>query len=226
MKTLMPLVLSVVGVKGGIGKSTIALNLASCLHRRRRCLLVDSDAQATLRSWAATSAEKERSGPPVIGLDGPALRRDLAQVATGFEFVVIDGPPRLGVETRSAMMAADLVLLPVIPGAADIWALRETLALLEEARSVRPELEARVVLNRVDRTTLARITAEALVEMPVPVLRGSLGNRVAYGEATLAGRSVVDYGEDTAAQLEIRALAAEVTKLLGGAHGSQGRRAG
>ncbi len=220
----MPLVLSVVGLKGGIGKSTIALNLACCLHRKRRALLVDSDAQATLRSWAATSAEAERTGPPVIGLDGPALRRDLAQVATGFEVVVIDGPPRLGVETRAAMMVADLVLLPVIPGVADIWALRETLALLDEARSVRPELPARVALNRIDRTTLARMTAEALSDMPVPVLSAGLGNRVAYGEATLAGRSVVDYGTDTAAQLEVRALAAEVMKLLGGAHAQ--RRAG
>src|SRR3990172_5248872 len=114
----MPLVMSVVALKGGVGKSTVALNVGSCLHRSgHRTLLVDADVQGTLRAWAATGAQAGCDGPPVIGLDGPALRRDLERVASGFEGAIIDGPPRLGAETRAAMLVSDFVLIPVTPRA-------------------------------------------------------------------------------------------------------------
>jgi chromosome partitioning protein len=220
----MALVLSVVALKGGVGKSTVALNVGSCLHRSgHRTLLVDADSQGTLRAWAAKGAEAGWDGPPVIGLDGPALRRDLERVAAGFDLAIIDGPPRLGSETRAAMLVADFVLMPVTPGAADVWALRDTLALLEDARSMRPELAAAIVLNRADRTTLAALTKSAIGSMGVPVLEASFGARVVYGEATLAGKAVVDYAPDSPARLEVEAVTAAALKAMGGVNGQERR---
>jgi chromosome partitioning protein len=219
--------MSVVALKGGVGKSTVALNIGSCLHLGgHRTLLIDADAQGTLRAWAAKGAEAGWDGPPVIGLDGPALRRDLERVAKDFEVVVIDGPPRLGAETRMAMLVADLVLMPVTPGAADVWALRETLALLEDARSMRPELAAAILLNRADRTTLATLTKSAISSLGVHVLDAVMGARVAYGEATLAGKAVVDYAPESPAKLEIEAVTAAALQAVGGMDGAQERKVG
>jgi chromosome partitioning protein len=124
------------------------------------------------------------------------------------------------------MIEADLVLMPVTPGAADVWALQETLTVLEDAQSMRPEIEAAVVMNRTDRTKLSSTAKAALGDLPVPILSSSLGNRVAFGEATLAGEAVVDYAPDSQAAIEINALVKEVLATIGGkSDGKKGRGA-
>src|SRR3954467_4915007 len=117
----MALTIAVSNLKGGVGRSTVSLNLATCLHRAgHKTLIVDADPQATCRTWSAKASELGHEGPPVVGIEGKSLRRDLARVSDGFDVVVIDSPPRMGVEARAAMLASDAVILPVTPGAADI----------------------------------------------------------------------------------------------------------
>lgn len=212
----MPLVLAVANLKGGVGKSTVALNMATTLHyAKRRTLLVDTDGQGTCRMWAAVASDAEADGPPVVAVDGRSLRRDLERVAAGFDVVILDTSPRLGAEVRAAMLVADLVLLPVVPGAADVWALRETVAVLDEARGLRPEILVGVVLNRASRTTLTGVTRSALDDLKVPVL-GTLGDRVAFGEATAKGLGVVTYAPNSKAAAEVEELVEAVLKAVQG----------
>jgi chromosome partitioning protein len=212
----VPLVLAVANLKGGVGKSTLALNMATTLHHaKRRTLLVDTDGQGTCRTWAAVASDAEQDGPPVVAVDGRSLRRDLERVSAGFDVVILDTSPRLGAEVRAAMLVADLVLLPVVPGAADVWALRETVAVLDEARGLRPEIQMGVVLNRASRTTLTGVTRSALEELKVPVL-GALGDRVAFGEATAKGLGVVTYAPGSKAAAEIEELVGAVLKAVQG----------
>jgi chromosome partitioning protein len=212
----MPLVLCVASLKGGVGKSTIAANLAAALHRAgHRTLGVDADSQGTLRMWQAVAARAELDGPPVVALEGPALRRDLPKVAEGFAAVVIDAPPRLGLEAKAAMLAADLVLMPCAPGVADVWALRQTLDAFGEAQALRPELRGVVVLNKATRSGLTRMTSKALEGSGVRLLEVTIGDRVAFGEAMAAGMGVVDYAPSSDAAREARRLAKAVLLELG-----------
>jgi len=203
----MQRITAVVNLKGGVGKSTLTVSLGIALWQEgRRVLLVDADPQGTLRTWAARAAARDLEGPPVVAIEGRALRRDLPMVAEGFDVVLVDTPPRLGLEARSAMMAADALLLPVTPGAADVWALEETLGVYGEARALRPELGAHVVLNRCDRTTLTGLAEKALTELGVAMLP-PVRQRVAFGEAMLAGEGVGTYAPGSDAALDVRRLA-------------------
>ena len=207
--------LAVSGLKGGAGKTVVATNLAAALHRSgHKTLLIDLDSQGTASTWAARAAELHSDVPPVVTMSGSAVRRDIERVGAAFDVVVLDSPPRLGVESRTAVILADVVLLPVSPGVADTWALQSTLAVLEEARALRPEIRAGLVLNRWDRSSLATNARSALEQTDLPIL-GVLGARVAYGEAMAAGQGVVDYASRSEAALELRRLVRSTMAMLG-----------
>ena len=114
----------------------------------------------------------------------------------------------------SALLAADLILIPVQPSPFDGWASAEMLGLLCEARIYRPQLAARFVLNRcAARTVIARETAEILAHHDPPVLASTIGQRVAFADAAQSGRRVFELAEQGAVAREIAALAAEVARL-------------
>jgi chromosome partitioning protein len=198
---------AICALKGGVGKTTTAIGIAVCLHAAgRRVLLVDADAQASLRTWAGRAERAERDIPPVVCLEATRLRRDLVRLGESWELVLIDCPPQLGAETRMAMLAADLVLIPSGPGATDAWTLAATLALLEDARALRPELAARVVLTRADRTTLTTVARAALEVAAVPLMPAVMHARVAHSEATASGQGVTTYAPRGEAAREVRRL--------------------
>jgi chromosome partitioning protein len=115
---------------------------------------------------------------------------------------------------RSALLAADLVLIPVQPSPFDGWASAEMLALVAEARIYRPGLVARFVLNRCGaRTVIARETAETLADHDPPVLTSTIGQRVAFAAAAQSGRLVSELDGADLASREIAALATAIERL-------------
>jgi len=164
------------------------------------------------------SQQRGREGLPrafgVVGLARDTLHREAPELARDADHVVIDGPPRVAGLMRSALLAADLVLIPVQPSPFDGWASAEMLALLSEARIYRPQLTARFVLNRCGaRTIIARETAETLADHDPPVLATTIGQRVVFADAAQMGRLASEIDGDSPAAREISALAAEIARL-------------
>jgi len=115
---------------------------------------------------------------------------------------------------RSALLAADLVLIPVQPSPFDGWASAEILSLLAEAKIYRPQLAARFVLNRCGaRTIIARETAETLADHDPPLLASRIGQRVIFADTAQTGRLVFEVDEDGPAAREIAALTAEIGSI-------------
>lgn len=208
------MIIAVVNQKGGAGKTTIALNLAAALAAEgRRVLLVDADPQQTAQDWAAV-----RPTPPpfqVIGLVKPVLHRDLPKMAADYDHVVIDGAPRNYEVARSAIAAADLVLIPVQPSGADFWASRETVNLVKEAHDLKETQKSVFVVSRkIGRTVLGRDIADALAEFDVPILQAGTTQRVVYAEALTGGTTVIEHQPRGPAADEIRAILSELREAV------------
>jgi chromosome partitioning protein len=206
-------ILTILNQKGGVGKTTLSITLAAAwASRKQRVLLVDADPQGSALDWVATRGE--RASPfMAIGMAKPILHVELPKMKKDYDAILIDGPPRVYDVAKSAVMASDAVLIPVLPSQFDIWAAEETVKLLEECATYKPALKSAFVINRkITNTAIGRDAAKGLKRYRIPVLPASLCQRVAFAESA-HGKTVFELDQDSAASREAQTLAREVWKL-------------
>ena len=208
-------VISILNQKGGVGKTTLSINLAAALKAlNHSVLLVDADPQGSSLDWAAA---REPADPlfSVVSCPKPTIHKTVADIGVGKDFVIIDGAPRVTDLARSCIMASDLVLIPVQPSPYDSWASQEVVSLIQEAVIYKPELKAAFVINRkIPNTAIGRDVESALAEFELPVLSTTIGQRVIFAESAASGLSVLEQDAKRQAAAEITALAQETLNLM------------
>jgi chromosome partitioning protein len=214
----MTQIIGIIQVKGGVGRSTIATNLAAVFSLGEPTALIDCDLpQGTSASWYAV--RKAEMPPANLTL---ATARDYRELVTRavelsgeHRYLIIDAPPRIAEMTRAIIVMSTLSLVPLGASAAEIWSTADLLQTIEAARHFRADIDARIVWNRYRGNTreALEVSGAAHSELGLTELATRLGYRVAYSEALARGLSVNEW-LDRNAHAEILALAAEVKRIL------------
>lgn len=204
---------AVVNTKGGVGKTTIAVHLATMLAKQGETLLIDGDPQGSAASWAAWRRDNPdfTPSPTTTCLTGKAVFNEGKALAGGFSHVVVDAGGRDTASLRAALLLAQRAIIPVGASNLDAAAMTDLLTVVELARDYNPELDVRVLLNRVD--PRSKDTAEMLdflAEQKLAVLDVRVCERVAFRRAIGEGATVQELRRDNAATAEIEAFFREV----------------
>lgn len=208
------MVISVINLKGGVGKSTISQNLAVCMaHDGYRVCIVDTDfEQHTSVKWSEQRPESLVK-IPVFVVREQSLKSSLDEFRASYQVVIIDGTPQLGTLATRTLVESDLVLAPITPTGFDLWSFETFLERYRDAKSRKGELPAWVLFNRFKSTNFHRGAVEAVGEFGLPILNRTLGERMAFQEAGVQGLGVIEY-RDKKAREEMEELYREFAALV------------
>lgn len=210
------MIISITSLKGGVGKSTIAQNLAVCFaHSGYKVCIVDSDTNQSAIRWSGLRSDQLPT-VPVFGLpDGTTLSANIKPLNQDYDIVLIDGTPSLSKITSKIILLADLVVIPIQPSGLDVWATEQFLERYQDASEQREQkIPAYFLLNRFKpNTNFAKEVKEVLSETGIPLLGQTLKDRVAYTEAVVQGMGVLEYKDDKAKN-EIVDLFNEISKVI------------
>lgn len=222
----MSKILAVCNLKGGTGKTTIAVNLACAYAARREVTLIDADAQGAAAAWTGNGRapllarhlplEARRLDPAALEDRRRSWVEALLELRRGVELVVIDLPPQFEDSVAGALALADLLVVPVTPGGAELAATRRARDIVQRARAARPSrpLDCVLVPNRVDRrTAIGQALARTLVDFNEevgPTLRQRATQMAAYSAGTWVGG--LEPGSE--AHKEVEALARFLAERL------------
>jgi len=225
-------IIAVVNQKGGSGKTTLSMQLAGTIASRgAKVMVVDADPQGTATRWAASAPDHTPFPAAVVGLSiaGGKVHREVAKFVEDYSHILIDCPPAVeSAVPQSALLIADLALVPVIPSPLDLWAAVGIRQVIERIKDTNEALQARLVINELEpRTSLAKEAREILQEFGIPLLRTALHHRTVYRQAAVFGGTVQSLGSKAARAVEeVESLTNEVLALLGGMSGhAQARHA-
>lgn len=210
------MIISLLNQKGGVGKTTLSVNLAAAfVDRGLKTLLVDADPQGSTSEW---SAERDEPLCPVIGMAKASLHKELPDMASDYDVTIIDGPPRVYDIARSVIWVSNTILIPVQPSPVDVWATETVVGLVKDAQLQKEQIgaepiEAQFVINRkIANTVIGRDARTAFEDHPFAVSPHAITQRVIFAECFAGGMTVIETAPNSEAADEIRGLANSLIK--------------
>ena len=215
----MSTVVSILNPKGGVGRSTLATNLAGGLSEfGYKTLLVDADPQGSVVDWENERRHDWKMSPAVVPLSPDAEPEDLRKLTTGFDWVVVDTPAGLERLSLAALNVADCVLIPIRPSAPDLWATEQIVDLvkarLDSLCGTRVVPTAFVCLQVISGTDLAKEVDGAASSLGFPVLTARTTMRAEYSDAFQVGLTVPALRPGSEGDREVTDLLKEIVKLV------------
>lgn len=210
------MIVAIASTKGGVGKTTIAVNLAVVRADYGRVLLVDGDEQGSAADFTALRGEVP--GYALVRCHGTELKNRVIELSRSVDDTIIDVGGTDSGALRAALLAADLVAIPVLPRVFDVWATEQMAELVNEARAFNSSLRACAFLNFAD--AYGSCDAETITHLReltgIDILSAKVGRRKPLSDNIAIGRGVIEarYAKPLVvkAQVEIRRLAAEIFK--------------
>jgi chromosome partitioning protein len=214
------MIIAITNLKGGVGKSTIAQNLAVCYaHAGKQVCILDTDLkQRTSMRWAG---ERPEHLPPVIvaGVEEKQLTQQAEALRKIYDVIIIDGRPDLEKLATKTIAISDIVIVPMAPKSADVWSLQNFMEwydlVREEVRDrTGKDIPAYLLLNMYKgNRTITREIEGYLNELNLEILKTKITDRTGYVEAMTLGMGAFEYGRDVKAKEEMRSLLEEIERL-------------
>ena len=203
------MIISLVNQKGGVGKTTVAINLAACLARRHhRLLLIDADPQSSVIQWQSVENNitfDVKHHPRIM------THKDINSLSKGYEHLVIDTPPVMGEIIQSILLFSNLAIIPVGPSPLDIWSSEGTLNMIADVKKKNRNLEAKFLITRkIPGTRVGGELRKALEIFNMGIFQTEICQRVVYVEAFIYGVSVIQYAPQSKGAMEFSSFCKEV----------------
>ncbi|NEP56371.1 MAG: AAA family ATPase [Symploca sp. SIO2G7] len=200
-------IIAVVNQKGGAGKTTLSMNLAGSLARRHnKVLVVDADPQGTATRWAASAEDDKLFPASVVGLSvaNTKVHREVKKFVDDYDWIIIDCPPAADSPVpQSALLIADLALVPLLPSPLDMWAAVGIREVINSVKEINETLQARLVINECEANrTLSQQAMEILPEFGIPLCACSIGRREVFRQTPSFGQTVHNFGSKAKAAID------------------------
>jgi chromosome partitioning protein len=208
------MIICLVNQKGGVGKTTIAINLAYCISSKQvNVLLIDADPQGSVLQWQSIAGSNAFG---IIHHPEADFHRKADELVKGYKHVVIDAPPGTGDITLSLLLASDLAIVPVGASLLDMFSTRETLDLIQEAKRHNRKLKGKLLISRKVVGTVpgkeARDALKPYQKKPyaMEIFKTEISHRIDHVRAMTAGLTVLEYRPDSPAAMEVIGLCKEL----------------
>ncbi|KGM46618.1 ParA family partition ATPase [Pseudooceanicola atlanticus] len=207
------MIISFLNQKGGVGKTTLSVNVAGCLARQgHRVLLIDADKQGSATTWASL---REDAPFQVVSMARANMARDALKLAQDYDHTIIDGPPHAEEIARSCIVASDFVALPIEPSGLSTWASDLTVRQVKEAQEFKPTLKCGFVVSRkIGKTVIGRDIRNMAAEAGLPILESEIEQRVAFAEGMTMGQTIFEWASESNAAREIEHLTKEIERYV------------
>jgi chromosome partitioning protein len=216
----MKKIISVIQQKGGVGKTTLAVNLAHLLkelYPKKKVSIADADPQKSASNWINRGLKNGFNGIEISQVapdsTGKTLKTELGKINS--DFIIVDLPPAIEALSLRAALYSDLMLIPVGASVLDMEAAEEAIRVCEEAIELDKKKNFLLIPMKVQGNTIAGKELTKVLENWGPVSKASIGLRVAFPEAALQGCGINHYAKNSAAHKELHKLALETIKLMG-----------
>ena len=201
------MIITIGGIKGGSGKTTIATSLAVMrANAGHAVLFIDTDDQETATDFTALRGAKLPDGVGYTGikLTGTAVRGETLKLRDNYSDIVIDTGGRDTTSQRAALAISDLLLVPFVPRSFDVWTIEKVVELIEEMKAANPNLCARSFINRADARGSDNAEAAAILNefSTLQLLPLIVGQRKAFSNAASEGLAVTEMRPGDAKAIE------------------------